>query len=156
MGCHHSWAWRAVLGPHPGSKLWTPGHRSGAHELNHYATGPPWCGSILLKARIWRPLDLPKFFPLCLSGYFPLQPQHWFSNYPFVCCLSRFFILQDSGPLWHSGRGKGLPSVYKMVRKSYWERETVSCLACWPPQVTLRKQYVWKGFVCGLGTGTSV
>ena len=40
VGCHHSMAWWAVLGPGQGLNLWMLGCWSGAHELNHYTTGP--------------------------------------------------------------------------------------------------------------------
>ena len=41
MGCHHSVAWLAVLGPRPRSEPANPGRWSGVHKLNHYATSQP-------------------------------------------------------------------------------------------------------------------
>ena len=39
VGCHHSTAWRVMLGLHLGSELWIPGCQSGVSELNHRAIG---------------------------------------------------------------------------------------------------------------------
>ena len=49
VGCHHSMAWRAVLGPHPGSEPAISRLLKQMHQLNPCATRlAPWCVHFLL------------------------------------------------------------------------------------------------------------